>query len=49
MRKKRKIYNSWISVLIKNINSILYMLRCTVNQIETELQCIFLMSNFVFF
>lgn len=50
MKIKRKIHEVRIRMYIKS-SDILYTLRCTVNQIETELQCTFLcriLTDFVF-
>lgn len=40
MKIKRKIHGNRMRMSIKS-NDTLYISRCTVNQIETELQCIF--------
>ena len=50
MKIKRKIHGNRMRMSIKS-NDTLYISRCTVNQIETELQCIFLcrfLTDFVF-
>jgi hypothetical protein len=50
MKIKRKIHEVRIKMSIKS-SDILYTSRCTVNQIETELQCTFLcriLTDFVF-
>lgn len=50
MKIKRKIHGNRMRMSIKS-NDTLYTSRCTVNQIETELQCIFLcrfLTDFVF-
>ena len=44
MKIKRKIHEVRIKMSIKS-SDILYTSRCTVNQIETELQCTFLLGH----
>lgn len=47
MRIKQKIHKSKIRTFIKAYG-ILYTARCTVNQIDTELQCIFFVEFYSF-